>query len=1317
MTRAEDAAVADDFRWEKDQVFRTINSMSPPEQRRYLLRRYLGGGSTSFVWLAHELTDVGDVRRPVALKVLKPRTSNEPPSEWEWRCGAFEDEIRVLNELWEAEEEELGDGWHAVPELYDYSPRDVSPAYLAMEYVDTDLLPAVDELARFEGGLSEEEVLDIGIQVCRLLQLLHDNKRSYKDFQLQNVHWNRRARRIKVIDWNVVTQRGQANVERDLVRLASYLVWLRTLYQPPESGVRPRVLAARGGAPWNRDTSRAFRLVLERALSPDSSERSPGADALGDVESGQKPGLRPMEELGTLGEVLREVRRWRQADVNQLVGVAGTCMSKQMFSEARAAVELARAQAEEMPDVAQGSRKILDALWQAVTGKEDGLRGSESDPLRRGQEYLAIGAVGMALDALQSAVDEQDDLEARRWLAMAQAVKGLPRDEIKPLWERRLLQDTIAALQEERWGDAVELTRSPDWGFDLQRLKTLRTDALINMLAAEAEKLWLELSASADAGKAQDLQAKLGQLDELRRTGLPYWHLIDERWPDIDRWQRQAESVRRREGEISSAAAEVRQAFELSVETGTAVLRGKLSVYPGHPLLLRVAQEQGKRLLTEQCPGEASIVLREALRHATADSPTTQLLARDLDTAETWTALRGAVNAGDWEIARQQAAVLEGLEGIEALKPALRAGIQRWLDTFIRNGEIERAEQTIAAARALNLPVDYYADQVQSLKQRRREEATRRQEEEAKRRREEDARRWQDVFLTVAEKERLGDETSLEEAASLARNLREALDLGDPRRDRVSETVERIELRIIQLRTQRQRSKAAEAERTAEARYRDGQEVGDFRAAETLFRQAEQLYRETGDQEDAQRASGGADRALRTAQRNEEVVQRLGKASKYLEICADLEDEPEPDAQENISGLLAVAARSVLSAEDGHPGGARVQALKRRVDEMARRAGLPEESVWQPEAVGEDEGPPTPDEGRGGIKRVLGRWLHDPGFDRVVVAALGAFVLVVVISAIWVTVSGIIPTSCQGPQALPTDTPVLPPGMSVPTDTPLPPADTPVPPADTPVPPTDTPVLPTDTPVLPTDTPVPPTDTPLPPTDTPMPPIPTPVSSVLAFPPSGKTHPVMPWQVVVTHTMPAKVTLALELQKPDVALPGPIPVTLGDAPFPPAILTTTHPLTLAVSVDMLPANGGYIYTWERTRDDLRELPDGEYILRVLLETDDGEVEEAASRLAIHFESPPFLERTTTAWALFQRRPRSEMVSIASYPSRPVLVIGRAEEAGGDRWFFCEALDEYSYTIRDSTIEVEVGERGWVMQQHLADSADLQDVTLLAPTPQ
>ncbi len=259
--------------WQNDAVIRLAVALGVT--RHYELHKYLGGGATSIVWLASEPTLRGPIpkRDRVALKVLKPE------SEHLWR-EASEDEISVLRQLYQAEED-LHDGVHAIPQVYDVSPREMSPAFLAMEFVP---FPSVDSLALpphdlpnrltqvnelyeafrpklqyilddarvmwekdqasvqlvndlqkqeeeirrgvdgLQGqlinqlaanqGLSEEEVVLVGQQVCRVLQLLHEKGRGYQDFQLLNVRYDRANRRIKIIDWNVVTPKDRVNLER-----------------------------------------------------------------------------------------------------------------------------------------------------------------------------------------------------------------------------------------------------------------------------------------------------------------------------------------------------------------------------------------------------------------------------------------------------------------------------------------------------------------------------------------------------------------------------------------------------------------------------------------------------------------------------------------------------------------------------------------------------------------------------------------------------------------------------------------------------------------------------------------------------------------------------------------------------------------------------------------------------------------------------------------------------------------------------------------------------------------------------------------------
>ncbi len=224
---------------------------------------------------------------------------------------------------------------------------------------------------------------------------------------------------------------------------------------------------------------------------------------------------------------------------------------------------------------------------------------------------------------------------------------------------------------------------------------------------------------------------------------------------------------------------------------------------------------------------------------------------------------------------------------------------------------------------------------------------------------------------------------------------------------------------------------------------------------------------------------------------------------------------------------------------------------------------------------------------------------------------------------------------------------------------------------------------------------------------------PPPVLDRLAFPPPGETYPVMPWQVVVTNTAQATVTLLLE---PTELLTDPVTVTLSTARDGQAVLTSTRPLTLTTSSRMILKGSEYVFTWKREVADLEELPDGEYNLRAMLMVNGQEVREKVTQLLLQSDYPRRLEVKTNSSALIQKEPEVGQTSRGAYPGKQVLVLGRVVDSNSKSWYLCEALEKYSYLVGDKTITIPVGTRGWITQEHMEDASGLQeDVPLLAPT--
>lgn len=139
-----------------------------------------------------------------------------------------------------------------------------------------DLAPGrpLDDLLRGEPGyLPELDALTIGEQLCRVFRCLHDElQRTYLDFRPENVFWDGDARQIMVIDWNVLSQRGQVDVATDLDALGRLLCWMLTGMVPPQSGLHEAVR-------WN-ELSLGTRLILQQALHHQADRRFASAAEL-----------------------------------------------------------------------------------------------------------------------------------------------------------------------------------------------------------------------------------------------------------------------------------------------------------------------------------------------------------------------------------------------------------------------------------------------------------------------------------------------------------------------------------------------------------------------------------------------------------------------------------------------------------------------------------------------------------------------------------------------------------------------------------------------------------------------------------------------------------------------------------------------------------------------------------------------------------------------------------------------------------------------------------------------------------------------------
>lgn len=549
--------MATSLQWGPEQIIELENSTK--QTIRYRLKRFLGGGATSVVWLADELDS--PIPRSVAIKTLRPETESQ------WR-NAFEDEIEVLRTLTRAELNR-NDGIRAVPELYAVSAKEKSPAFLVMEYVPypsvvelalpphnlprrladvdqtwknlnnymrgilTDLMGVVggdqgltqemsaiagqmrESRTKFEAlvrdidrwfaehkGLDEADVAFVGAQVCRVLQLLHRSGRGYKDFQLQNVRCIRsdsdgRLEGIKIIDWNVVTAAGQIDLDKGI---GMELV-LRDL---------------------TRLASYLFWLCTfvrgpEEGASPRRLARLGGAAwtertslalrmilerALASNPDDRYPLAYDFNE--SEGEELLSPRQMRS------LGAALATVERWHRAQVGELVALAGKYKDqgmllESLALVELARQRLDqepedfrAVFAHTLDRLDEEIGDQRarPAFEQGQRLLGACNAASAAQAFAEAIREApDDLEAHRWLTVARSLQALPFAELRTLWESQQLQVALDNLRDGRWDEARTALRSVVEKYPQLELSALSWDVDFGQALTEIEQQWEALQA------------------------------------------------------------------------------------------------------------------------------------------------------------------------------------------------------------------------------------------------------------------------------------------------------------------------------------------------------------------------------------------------------------------------------------------------------------------------------------------------------------------------------------------------------------------------------------------------------------------------------------------------------------------------------------------------------------------------------------------------------------------------------------------------------------------------------------------------------
>ncbi len=157
-------------------------------QDRYEVMGILGLGGMSAVYQARDRRFPG-VMKLCAVKEMKSHSLD--PQMRQVAIQNFEREANILATL----------SHPAIPKVYDYFSEEAR-SYLVMEFIEGRDLEAV--LSEMTGFLPQEQVLEWAIQLCDVLQFLHDHNPSiiFRDMKPSNIMLDKHGR-LRLIDFGI----------------------------------------------------------------------------------------------------------------------------------------------------------------------------------------------------------------------------------------------------------------------------------------------------------------------------------------------------------------------------------------------------------------------------------------------------------------------------------------------------------------------------------------------------------------------------------------------------------------------------------------------------------------------------------------------------------------------------------------------------------------------------------------------------------------------------------------------------------------------------------------------------------------------------------------------------------------------------------------------------------------------------------------------------------------------------------------------------------------------------------------------------------
>lgn len=543
----------------------------------YRLVRRLGGGRYSEVWQADVegelwLEVAGREHQPVQQIALKAMNRGLIPAEQRH----FESEIGVLRQLqsYEGQHDLLVDGHSLVPTVFEARNEAEAAPHPAFFAGTLATGRPLDELMREQGAFPEPGALTIVAQFCRVLEALHRGVgRGYLDFQPKNVFWDEQTGRILVIDWNLLSRRGETGFKDDLTAAAKMLYRLLMGVEPPGAG-SPRLLA-QPLEQWKR-LSLGAQDILTRAFHPNAGQRFPDASEF----------RRKQEELIGLwelppGSLVATVKDYLPPDVGRR---ALSANSKDRLSRAATMISVAERQEPIQPEVASRIADLRSQVEAWMVGRghlENGRR------LFDAKDYSA--ALEDFRAATKEAWDTETALEAVRWEQVVTAMEGT-KEQLGAL-DPGAARHGVTVLGEGQYEAVISLLRPLSEQPGAETLRHLASEASIGLALREVERLEAQQ-------KYREAAEKCQQATTLQ-AGLPrsYAELSRERWGQLTERAKslyiRAEQFER----VQSLVSQVEDAFARSFEEGEQELEGALAHEPGHPDLVALAERRARGLL------------------------------------------------------------------------------------------------------------------------------------------------------------------------------------------------------------------------------------------------------------------------------------------------------------------------------------------------------------------------------------------------------------------------------------------------------------------------------------------------------------------------------------------------------------------------------------------------------------------------------------------------------------------------------------------------------------------------------------------------